>query len=96
MDSRFFGASREIFHKYFTGMGAEIEEEQGVFFEHVAARRMLSSLAAGHAFRCFETLPRIIGRSASLDASYDGRGVRLKGLLRERVRHTMIDREILI
>jgi hypothetical protein len=96
MDSRFFGASREVFHEYFTGMGAEILEEQGVFFEHVAARRMLSSLAAGHAFRRFETLPRIIGRSASLDASYDGRGARLKGLLRERVRRTMINREILI
>lgn len=96
MDSRFFGASRDVFHEYFTGMGAEIVERQGVFFEHVAARQMLSSLAAGHAFRRFDTLPHLIGRSASLGTSYDGRGYRLKGLLREQVRRLMIDREILI
>jgi len=96
MDSRFFGASRAVFHEYFTGMGAEIEEKEGFFLEHVAARRMLSSLAAGHVFRHFEALPHIVGRSASLDTSYNGRGVRLKGLVREQVRRMMIDREILI
>lgn len=96
MDSRFFGASRDVFHEYFTGMGAEIEESQGIFFEHVAARRMLSTLAAGHAFRRFEALPHLIGRSASLGTSYNGRGARLKGVLRERVRRLMLDREILI
>jgi hypothetical protein len=96
MDSRFFGASGEVFHEYFTGMGAEIKEGEGLFFEHIAARRMLSALAAGHVFRPFETLPYIIGRSASLDASYDGRGTRLKAFLRQKFRRVMMDREILI
>jgi len=96
MDSRFFGASRSVFHSYFTNMGNEIREDDGVFFEHIAARRMLSSLAAGNAFRPFETLPYIVGRSASLDASYHGGPVRIKGFLRERVRRMMMDREILI
>jgi hypothetical protein len=96
MDSRFFGASRDVFHEYFTNMGGEIREQDGVFFEHVAARRLLSSLGAGHAFRPFETLPYIVGRSASLDASYHGRAVRIKGFLRERVRRMVMDREILI
>lgn len=96
MDSRFFGASRGVFHEYFTDMGAEIEEREGIFFEHVAARRMLASLGAGHAFRPFETLPYVIGRSASLDASYHGRGVRLKTALRQQVRRVVMDREILL
>jgi len=76
MDSRFFGASRELFREYFTAMGSEIKEDEGVFFEHIAARRMLSALGAGHPFRPFETLPYVIGRSASLDASYHGVGIR--------------------
>lgn len=96
MDSRFFGASGALFHKYFTGMGDEIDEEEGVFFEHIAARRMLAALASGHAFRPFEVLPYVVGRSASLDAAYDGRRARIKGFLRERVRRMMLDREILI
>jgi hypothetical protein len=96
MDSRFFGASRDVFHEYFTNMGGEIREDEGVFFEHIAARRMLSSLGAGHVFRPFKTLPYIIGRSASLDASYHGRGIRIKTLLRQQMRRMVMDREILI
>jgi hypothetical protein len=96
MDSRFFGASRDVFHEYFTDMGSEIKKGEGVFFEHVAARRMLSSFGAGHAFRPFETLPYIVGRSASLDASYHGGSVRIKRFLRQQVRRTVMDREILI
>jgi hypothetical protein len=96
MDSRFFGASADVFREYFTGMGREIEEGDGLFFEHIAARRLLSSLAAGHAFRPFETLPYVVGHSASLGTRYHGRGVRIKGLLRQRVRRVVMDREILI
>jgi hypothetical protein len=96
MDSRFFGASMAVFHEYFTNMGCEIQEDQGVFFEHIAARRMLSALGAGHAFRPFETLPYIIGRSASLDSSYHGLSIRLKTLMRQRVRRMTMEREILI
>jgi hypothetical protein len=96
MDSRFFGASREVFREHFTGMGAEIEEDDGVYMEHVAARRMLAALAAGHAFRPFPTLPYVAGQSASLGTTYDGAGTRLKTLLRERVRRVMVEREILI
>jgi hypothetical protein len=96
MDSRFFGASADVFHEYFTDMGREIREAEGLFFEHIAARRLLSSLAAGHPFRPFETLPYVIGHSASLGTSYHGRGVRIKGILRQRVRRMVMDREILI
>jgi hypothetical protein len=96
MDSRFFGASRDVFREYFTAMGGEIREDEGVFFEHIAARRMLSALGAGNVFRPFETLPYIIGRSASLDASYHGPSIRLKTLVRQRVRRLTMDREILI
>ena len=96
MDSRFFGASRDVFCEYFTGMGDEIREPDGLFLEHVAARRLLSSLGAGHAFRPFEALPYFIGRSASLDMSYHGRSIRLKWLLRQRLRRLVMDREVLI
>lgn len=96
MDSRFFGASRDVFRDYFTDMGGEISEHEGVYMEHVAARRMLSALGAGHTFRPFETLPYLIGRSASLDSSYSGATIRLKTFLRQRVRRVTMDREILI
>jgi hypothetical protein len=96
MDSRFFGASREVFHEYFTKMGSEIEEADGVYMEHIAARRMLSALGAGHDFLPFVTLPYLIGRSASLDAPYHGAGIRIKTFLRQRVRRVVMDREILI
>jgi hypothetical protein len=96
MDSRFFGASRDVFREYFTNMGSEVREEEGVYMEHVAALRMLAALGAGHAFRPFVTLPYLLGRSASLDASYHGAGIRLKTFLRQRVRQVVMDREILI
>jgi hypothetical protein len=96
MDSRFFGASPDVFREYFTGMGDEIREDEGVFFEHIAARRLLSALGAGHAFRPFKTLPYVVGRSASLDASYHGGSVRVKTFLRQQVRRVVMDREILI
>jgi hypothetical protein len=96
MDSRFFGASADVFRAYFTDMGREIRESEGIFFEHIAARRMLAALAAGQVFRPFETLPYVIGHSASLGTSYHGRNVRIKGLLRQRVRRIVMDREILI
>jgi len=96
MDSRFFGSSKDVFHQYFTDMGKEIREEEGVYMEHVAARRMLAAFGAGHSFRPFVTLPYLIGRSASLDTSYDSGSIRLKTFLRQRVRRVMMDREILL
>ncbi len=96
MDSRFFGASRDVFREHFTGMGGEIREDEGLYLEHVAARRMLAAIAAGHAFRPFEALPYVIGRSASLDVAYDGRSTRIKWFLRQRVRRVMMKKEILI
>lgn len=96
MDSRFFGASRDVFHNYFMGMGEEIREGDGVYMEHVAGRRMLSAFGAGHDFFPFVRLPYLRGRSASLDASYHGGGIRLKTFLRQRVRRVMMEREILL
>lgn len=96
MDSRFFGASSELFHEYFTGLASEIDESEGENFENVAARRMLRALGDGHAFVPFEVLPYVAGRSATLDTDYDGFAVPLKRAVRERVRRTMMEREILI
>ena len=96
MDSRFFGASTALFHEYFTNMASEIDEDTGERFENVAARRMLRALGDGHAFIPFEVLPYVAGRSATLDTDYDGFSVPLKRAVRERVRRTMMEREILI
>jgi hypothetical protein len=96
MDSRFFGASREVFEEYFTGMGADIREDDVVYLEHVAARRMLSAIGAGHAFHPFPKIPYVVGHSASLGKSYNGASSRIKWFLRNRVRRIVIDREILI
>lgn len=96
MDSRFFGASRAVFHEYFTGMGPEMDETTGMRFEVVAARRMLAALAAGNPFRPFAALPYFIGRSGSLDAAYNSAAIRAKWFLRQQVRRTVISREILI
>jgi len=96
MDSRFFGASRNVFEEYFTGMGAEIREDDVVYLEHVAARRMLSAIGAGHAFRPFPKMPYVVGYSASLGRSYNRAIDRVKWRLREQVRRVVVDREILI
>jgi hypothetical protein len=96
MDSRFFGASRNVFEEYFTGMGADIREDDVVYLEHVAARRMLSAIGAGHAFRPFAKMPYVVGHSASLGRPYNGAINRVKWLLRQQVRRVVRDREILI
>lgn len=96
MDSRFFGASRDLFHEYFTEMGSEMDERTGLRFEVIAARRMLAALAAGHRFRPFAALPYFIGRSGSLDAPYNSASIRAKWLLRQQLRRVVIEREILI
>lgn len=96
MDSRFFGASREVFLEYFTNMGEEIDEREKVYFEHIAARRMLLALSRSHRFLPFEELPYIIGRSASIGIPYHGVSIRAKWFLRQQVRRLMIDREVLL
>jgi hypothetical protein len=96
MDSRFFGTSKQVFHEYFLNMGSEIRENEGLFFEHIAARRLMASLSNGNSFLPFRRLPYFIGRSASIDAPYHGAQVRVKGYLRERVRQIVLDRQILI
>lgn len=96
MDSRFFGASQELFLEFFTKMGNEIDEAEGINFEHIAARRMLLALSAGHRFRPFEELPYVIGQSASIGIQYHGGSTRAKWFLRQQVRRLMIDREVLI
>jgi hypothetical protein len=96
MDSRFFGASREVFLEYFTDMGEEIDEAENIYFEHIAARRMLLALSAGHRFLPFEELPYFIGRSASIGIPYHGGSIRAKWFLRQQVRRLMIDREVLL
>ncbi len=95
MDSRFFGASRDLFLEYFTGMGEEIAEPE-ICFEHIAARRMLRALGAGHDFRPFKELPYFIGRSASIDIPYNSASIRAKWFLRQQVHRLVIDREVLI
>ncbi len=96
MDSRFFGASRELFLEYFTRMGSEIDEAKGINFEHIAARRMLLALSAGHRFRPFAELPYVIGQSASIGIQYHGGSIRAKWFLRQQLRRLVIDREVLI
>lgn len=96
VDSRFFGASRDVFEGYFTGMGAEIREHDVVYLEHVAARRMLSAIGAGHAFRPFAKLPYVVGHSASLGRSYNGAINRSKWFLRQQMRRVVVKRELLI
>jgi hypothetical protein len=94
VDSRFFGASRDVFEEYFTGMGGDIREHDVVYLEHVAARRMLSAIGAGHPFRPFAKLPYVVGYSASLGRSYDGAVNRAKWLLRQQLRRLTRSREI--
>lgn len=96
MDSRFFGASRELFLEFFTEMGGEIDEAKDICFEHIAARRMLRALSAGHRFRPFEKLPYVIGQSASIGIQYHGGSIRAKWFLRQQIRRLMIDREVLV
>jgi hypothetical protein len=85
-----------VFHEYFTEMGGEIREHEVIYVEHVAGRRLLAAVGAGHAFRPFKSLPNFIGHSASLGVRYHGIRHSTKWFLRQQVRRIVTRREILL
>jgi hypothetical protein len=70
-DSRFFAVPRKLWIDQLSGMGEEVSEAEGVWLEHVLAKRVLRAVSSGVPFQSFRCLPRYSGMSASTGAHYD-------------------------
>lgn len=65
LDSRFFGATAQLWRTHFTGAGAEVWEPDDFPIEKVLARRTLTALGQGARLVRFATQPAIVGRSGT-------------------------------
>jgi len=73
VDTRFFGASGDVWRRNMRGMQDEVEEADGVFIEHVVARRSLQAAwADGVVIRRFAGRPAFEGRAGTTGVEYGG------------------------
>jgi hypothetical protein len=70
-DSRFFAGPRDMWISQLSDMGKEISEANGVWLEHVLAKRVLRAVSSGMPFQSFRRLPCYRGMSASTGIQYD-------------------------
>lgn len=68
-DSRFFGGDLAFLRRVCTE-GLQVNDQEGVWFEHVLARSVLRGVADGLTWRFISTLPNIQGSSATTDRAY--------------------------
>ena len=81
MDTRFFGATADLWQRYFTGAGVHVYDPDSIFLEKVLMRRMLTAMGNGAQLLRFGAQPAFMGRSGThADRVYDSVGSRLKRL----------------
>lgn len=72
VDTRFFGASSDVWRARLTGAGPEVDDVAGTNLEHVLARRLLHAIADGTPLLRFRTQPALVGSSGSYaNGDYD-------------------------
>jgi hypothetical protein len=73
VDTRFFGASGDVWRRNLRSMPDEVEEDAGVFIEHVVARRSLhAAWADGVHIRRFAGRPAFSGCAGTSGLDYGG------------------------
>jgi hypothetical protein len=73
IDTRFIGASGDIWRGAFQGMGDDVDEARAIFLEHVAAARSLDALRSGTAaVKRFSGRPAFEGLSGTSSSMYGG------------------------
>lgn len=72
-DTRFLGASGDIWRECFDAMDAEVDESRGIFLEHVVARRSYVAASSGAAtVRRFAGRPHFVGLGGTGGHNYGG------------------------
>lgn len=69
-DSRFFSAPPHFWTHHLTRLEGNINEREGIYFEHALSRTALGWIAEGGEWSSFVVLPRFRGVSGSTGASY--------------------------
>lgn len=71
VDTRFIGLRPATWRTTFSGMSKEIDDEQGVYLEHVAGYRLLRAVATREAsWAPFAERPQFLGRSGTTGQQY--------------------------
>lgn len=81
VDTRFFGATPDVFHTYFTGLGGKVLEDEGIYLEHVVALAVAKAIFGKTRWFPFRHYPRLAGISASTGVAYGGRRELVMGWL---------------
>jgi hypothetical protein len=79
-DSRLLLCSSGYWSKHLCDMAPDVREDEGVFLEHVLAKRILAAASDGDRWYGFDRPARIVGVSGSTGAVYRGRRLRPKEL----------------
>lgn len=70
VDSRMFTVPAMVLRRHLSRMAQDIEEGQGVYFEHVLRARLLLALSEGVPWVGWRSLPRFVGVQGSSGRSY--------------------------
>jgi hypothetical protein len=71
VDTRFFGASADVWRRHFNDMQDAVDEREGVFLEHVVARRSLNAGWSGAVtVKRFAGRPAFVGYGGTTGGSY--------------------------
>ncbi len=94
VDTRLFALTPDAFTQYFTGLGSDVQEGSGRYFEHAFATAMHRGLARDLAFLPFAELPRFRGVSGSMGVRYGAPADVLRRRVHERLRRFVHDRHL--
>lgn len=79
LDTRFVGATADVWCQYFVGCGSSVNDRDELFLEKVLMRRTLAAMSDGVSLVRFGAQPSFRGRSAThADRRYDSLSSRLK------------------
>lgn len=92
-DTRFFGTTVKFWNEHLADMGADVDDNEGRYIEHVLAHRLREAeYRKGSLVRRFGTRPIIDGQSGTTGAKYGRLGSLTRGSLLRPVESFLADR----
>ena len=90
LDTRFVGATADVWRRYFVGCGPLVNDRAELFLEKALMRRTLAAMSDGVSLIRFGAQPAFRGRSAThVDRRYDSLRSRIKRLGANRLEDTL-------